>query len=220
MKKISLLSSMILAAALIFAGCSNSSSDSGSSGSGSDLPKMDVSEFSDCTVSATSIEAADGSQWSVRFEGNEESFASRAADHAPDFVIEIDATAKYSGDDFTFTSAKFFQTMSTKDCMPEGYEEYNNYDAATKAYINTMVITMTAQMFEAENIGTLIESESSMDENYIKIAYTLSDKYKAQFETAFKASLAQSNKQITTNSGKNKYIVSVSDNSYYMKKLN
>ena len=219
MKKQIFLSSMILAVALIFAGCSNSSS-SGGGNQESDLPKMDVSEFSDCTVSATSIEAANGSQWSVRFEGNEESFASRAADAAPEIIIEIDATAEYSGNDFTFTSAKFFQTMRTKDCFKEGYEQYKNYDAATKAYINTMVITKTAQMFEAENIGTLIESESSMDENYIKIAYTLSDTYKAQFETAFKASLAQSNKNIKTNSGKNKYIVSVSDNSYYMKKLN
>lgn len=220
MKKQIFLSSMILAVALIFAGCSNSSSDSGSSGSGSDLPKMDVSEFSDCTVSATSIEAADGSQWSVRFEGNEESFASRAADHAPDFVIEIDATAKYSGDDFTFTSAKFFQTMNTKDCMKEGYEEYKNMDSTYKELYKMVFISTLAKVMEDEGIGTLIEDESSIDENYIKIAYTLSDDYREQFETAFKASLAQSNKNIKTNSGKNKYIVSVSDNSYYMKKLN
>ena len=216
MKKFSLLSSMILAAALIFAGCSNSSGDDGSS----HLPKMDVSEFNDCTESATTIEAEDGSQWSVRFEGDASTFASRAAATNPDYVVEIDVTAEYSDNDFTFTSAKFIQTMNTKDCMQEGYEEYKNMDATTKELYNMTFISILAQVMQQEGIGTLITSESSMDENYIKIAYTLADEYLEQFETAFKASLAQSNKNIKTNSGKNKYIVSVSNNAYYMKKIN
>ena len=222
MKKSSLLSTLVLAAALIFAGCSNASGSSGSSSgsnSGSGLPKMDVSEYSDCTQNTQTFEAAANTNWAVKFEGDNSSF-SRAADTTPPFTIVIDAEAAYSGSDFTFTSAKFTQTMRTIDCYKEGYDSYKNGTPEYKALINTLVIQMVGAQMEQYGMGALIVSESSMDENYIKLVYTLSTTYRQQFETAFKQNMVSSNKSLKTNSGKNKYILKVSNKAYYMKKIN
>ena len=190
--------------------------------SGSDLPKMDVSEYADCTQNTANFEADNNTTWSVKFENNDSSFgsaSSRAADATPPFTIVIDVTATYSANDFTFTYAKFTQTMKTSDCYKEGFDQYKNGSPEYKALINATVIQMVGQQLQQLGFGTLIQSESSMDENYIRLVYTLSDTYRQQFETAFKQSLNNSNKNLKTNAGKNKYILKVSNKSYYMKKL-
>ncbi len=219
MKKSSLLSTLVLAAALIFAGCSNSAGSNDGGGSGSGLPKMDVSEYSDCTQSTQTFEAAANTNWAVKFEGDSSSF-SRAADTTPPFTIVIDVEAAYSGSDFTFTSAKFTQTMNTKDCMDDNtYNYYKNLSPDSKSMFNSYFMTSVGSSMQNQGFGALIPSESSIDDNYIKLTYTLSNSYKQEFESAFKQGMQSSNKSLKTNPGKNKYIVNVSNQSYYMKKL-
>ncbi len=218
MKKTSLLSAALLAAALLFTACSNASGGD-NEGSGSNLPKMDVSEYSDCTQSTQTFEAAANTNWAVKFEGDSSSF-SRAADTTPPFTIVIDVEAAYSGSDFTFTSAKFTQTMNTKDCMDgDTYNYYKNLSPASKSMFNSYFMTSVGSSMQNQGFGTLIPSESSIDDNYIKLTYTLSNSYKQEFESAFKQGMQSSNKSLKTNPGKNKYIVNVSNQSYYMKKL-
>ena len=94
MKKTNALTVILLALALIFASCStpNNSSPSsgndsgGSSGGGNGLPPMDVSDFSDCTVDATSFEIQNNTNWNLRFM-QDETTVSRAADNEPTFTL-------------------------------------------------------------------------------------------------------------------------------------
>ena len=218
MKKTRLLGLVLLSVAfLIFSACSNSSGGGGGS-SGSSLPKMDVSEFNDCTQSVTDFEITDGTNWSVKFEGDD-SLLSRASQSSPEYKVEIDATAAYSGNDFSFTSAKFTQIMKTKDCMAEGYEEYKQSSGAEREFWNMMIMSGIASAFTSYGIGDLDTANSSMDENYLKIVYTLSPTYLQEFEAGFKAAIAQSNRNIKTNEGRNKYILKASGESYYIKQL-
>lgn len=230
MKKTKVLSVFLLAVALIFASCSSptnsspsssSSDNSSGSGGGNGLPPMDVSDFSDCTVDASSFEIQNNTNWSLRFMQNEMPAArtARAAgDDAPPFTLEMDITTNYSNNNFTFTSGKFTQTMKTSDCMgAEDYEEYRNLTPEYKQLYKMVFFTVIAQALEESGYATLLDGD--INDDYIRIVYSLSSTYLTQLENAFKQAINSSDKSLKTNNGRNKYIVVSSGNSFYMKKL-
>ena len=225
MKKTNVLSVILLAAALIFASCdnaSNSGSGGGSSGSSnnpySDFPEMDVSEFSDCTVDTNSLEIQNGTNWSLRFMQYGEPSSRSAENESIPFTLEMDITTQYVNNDFTFTSGKFTQTMKTSDCMDEdGYNQYKGLSDQEKDLYKAMFLGILAAAFEQSGYGTLLDGE--INEDYIRIVYSLSDTYLQLLEDTFKEAINSSDTSLKTNSGKNKYIVVSDGNDFYMKKL-
>ncbi len=229
MKKTNALTVILLALVMIFASCSTPNNSSPSSGNGSSggsggdngLPPMDVSDFSDCTVDASSFEIQNNTNWSLRFMQNEMPAArtARAAgDDAPPFTLEMDITTNYSNNDFTFTSGKFTQTMKTSDCMDaDSYNQYKSLSAQEKELYKMIFIALLAEAFNQSGYGTL--ESGDINDDYIRIVYSLSSTYLTQLETTFKEAIVSSDKSLKTNNGKNKYIVVSNGNSFYMKKL-
>ena len=74
-----------------------------------------------------------------------------------------------------------------------------------------------AAAFEQSGYGTLLDGE--INEDYIRIVYSLSDTYLQLLEDTFKEAINSSDTSLKTNSGKNKYIVVSDGNDFYMKKL-
>ena len=210
MKKLSFLGAVLLAASLIFTGCSNGNdSDSGSGSSkGPALPELDVSDFANCKTNANTIEFGDGTEWYLDYMvKGEVSSNSRAADGTPfvqTFSITINAT---NSTDYDFTGGTAKLTLRAKDVLdPDDYEDFKNMSDADKLAFENSIRNGLKTEFADDYVGEVFDAGIVMDD-FIEVIYRLGTTYLAGTKEYFANSLNASGTKIMTNDDKSKYVM-------------
>ena len=214
MKKLSFLGAALLAASLIFTGCSNGNDSDSSSGGGGNpqspaLPDMDVSAFADCTETASSFSFAEGSEWLLQFmeKGNS---SSRAAANNMDYAMEFYISVLGKADnDYDFTDGESVMIMRSSEVLGAYYSEYKNLPAADKTDFNAEFEDKMKDEMKDHVYGTV--TTATLDDDYVKVYFELSTTYLDFLRSMYDFSRLPPNKTIKTHPGntKTKYILTV-----------
>ncbi len=197
MKKLSILSVMLLTAALVFSGCKAQADDSSD-------------PFSECSETVDSVVMTDGT-WTIT---NSDSGSIYGISYKEDMKLK----ATVANNDYTFTSGTAVIVMSTKDVLGEEYEEYKSLPAS---YKKMMENEMKAEMEEMlSSMGTV--TKSTMNDENITVELELSNTLLSYMKSSLNLNNLPSGTVIKTNKENTKYILEVPMNgktvTYYASK--
>ena len=197
MKKLSILSVMLLTAALVFSGCKAQADDSSD-------------PFSECSETVDSVVMTDGT-WTIT---NSDSGSMYGISYKEDMKLK----ATVANNDYTFTSGTAVIAMKTKDVLREEYEDYKTLPAAYKKMIEDKMKEEMEEMLSS--MGTV--TKSTMNDENITVELELSNTLLSYMKSSLNLNNLPSGTVIKTNKENTKYILEVPMNgktvTYYASK--